>query len=49
MLGVAEPLSWRMDGPASLVIGLPEALQEPARRPCRQAWAFRIEGTPVTP
>jgi len=50
MLGVVEPLRWKLAGAAAagvqagaLVIELPEALQPEASRPCRQAYAFKIE------
>jgi alpha-L-fucosidase len=44
MLGVGQALSRRDDPRNGLVIDVPKALQEPARRPCRQAFVFRIEG-----
>jgi alpha-L-fucosidase len=42
MLGVSSPLHWSAleDG---LAIEVPERLQAEENRPCRQAWAFRIE------
>jgi len=43
MLGVKKPLAWRI-ADNSLVIEIPEQLQDEANRPCKQAWAFRIEG-----
>ena len=43
MLGVGQPLAWRYDRSAGLVIDLPERLQPEANRPCREAWTFRIE------
>jgi len=42
MLGCSEPLAWRMDN-KGLVIEIPERLQDEAARPCKQAWAFRIQ------
>jgi alpha-L-fucosidase len=42
MLGVREPLRWRRDGAEGLVIDLPQRLQTPENRPCRQAYAFKI-------
>jgi len=42
MLGCNESLTWRMDK-RGLVIALPEALQAEANRPCKQAWAFKIQ------
>ena len=44
MLGVQATLTWRNDEELGLVIDIPASLQEPARRPCRQAYAFKIEG-----
>jgi len=43
MLGYDKPLRWRMDDDRGLVIELPEALQEEANRPCKQAYAFKIQ------
>jgi len=47
MLGYDEPLAWRMEDNKGLVIELPEHLQDEANRPCRQAWAFKIQGHDV--
>ncbi|MBM4038852.1 MAG: hypothetical protein FJ290_10085, partial [Planctomycetes bacterium] len=44
MLGVNAPLKWRNDDLEGLTIDLPDELQAEERRPCRQAYAFRIEG-----
>ncbi|MCX6927999.1 MAG: alpha-L-fucosidase, partial [Verrucomicrobia bacterium] len=44
MLGVKEPLAWRNDDDLGLVIDIPDRLQDPAERPCQQAYAFKIEG-----
>jgi hypothetical protein len=42
LLGYAAPLKWAYaDG--RLTIHIPAALQEDSARPCRSAWAFRIE------
>lgn len=46
MLGVKQPMAWRMDEKDGLVIDIPESLQDEAGRPCKQAYAFRIEGEP---
>ncbi len=46
MLGVEKPLEWR-NTDNGLEIELPTQLQEPAQRPCKQAWAFRIEQAPT--
>jgi alpha-L-fucosidase len=43
MLGVNEPLKWKMDSTA-LSVTIPSALQTPSNRPCCQAYAFKIEG-----
>ncbi len=43
MLGVPRPLAWRSDE-RGLEIELPKALQEEKNRPCKTAWAFKIEG-----
>jgi len=43
LLGVEEPLKWQQDD-SGLVITIPESLQPEPNRPCRQAYAFRIEG-----
>ena len=44
MLGVNERLTWRNDDNLGLVVDIPSRLQDPAKRPCQQAYAFRIEG-----
>jgi alpha-L-fucosidase len=46
MLGIDKPLAWRMDDKDGLAIDIPETLQAEANRPCKQAYAFRIEGDP---
>jgi len=43
LLGVSGALDWRQDAARGLVIQLPERLQDEARRPCRQAYAFKVE------
>jgi alpha-L-fucosidase len=43
MLGVKEPLRWHKDDNGSLVIDIPVALQEEANRPCKLAYAVKIE------
>ncbi len=47
MLGYDRPLSWSYDAQEGLTISLPEELQEESNRPCRYAYAFKIEGTAV--
>lgn len=42
MLGVEPPLKWRPEAPAGVVISIPDALQDPGNRPCRQAYAFKL-------
>ncbi len=48
MFGMSQPLEWREDGSRGLVISLPPGLQDPAKRPCEFAWAFRIQGADRT-
>jgi hypothetical protein len=43
-LGTKEPLSWRNDEKSGLLVQLPASLQDETNRPCRQAYAFKIEG-----
>jgi alpha-L-fucosidase len=45
MLGVSNPLDWRMDDDKGLVIELPSRLQVEENRPCKQAYVFKIEGS----
>jgi alpha-L-fucosidase len=48
LLGFAPPLHWeRVD--QGLRIDLPATLQDEARRPCKQAYAFRLEGDAASP
>jgi alpha-L-fucosidase len=42
MLGLDQDLKWRQDD-AGLVIDLPPELQDPARRPCQQAYVLKVE------
>jgi alpha-L-fucosidase len=42
LLGRSETLEWTQDG-RGLSIRLPASLEDPARRPCGIAWAFRIQ------
>jgi alpha-L-fucosidase len=44
MIGAAEPLTWHADSNRGVIIDIPSALQDPSKRPCDFAWAFRIEG-----
>lgn len=48
MLGYDKPLAWRQND-SGLVIDLPGELQDASKRPCVQAWAFRIEGAADEP
>ena len=41
MLGVEQPLQWRADG-TGVIVSLPDSLQDPAKRPCQQAYAFKF-------
>jgi alpha-L-fucosidase len=43
MLGANESLKWHDDDADGLVIEIPSALQDEAKRPCKVAWTFRIE------
>ena len=45
MLGVEQPLQWRADG-TGIVVSLPDSLQDPAHRPCQQAYAFKFSPSP---
>ena len=47
LLGVDESLKWHDDTAGGLVVEIPSALQDEAKRPCKVAWAFRIEGEKV--
>jgi len=44
MLGVDRPLAWHNDEYEGLIIEIPDTLQAEENRPCRQAYAFKIEG-----
>ncbi|MBI4326826.1 MAG: alpha-L-fucosidase, partial [Chloroflexi bacterium] len=44
MLGLTEPLEWKMDELDRLAVELPARLQEAANRPCQQAYVFKLEG-----
>lgn len=44
MLGYRPALAWHADPEGATVIDLPAALQEVSKRPCKQAYAFRITG-----
>ncbi|MGD0743737.1 MAG: alpha-L-fucosidase [Verrucomicrobiota bacterium] len=45
MLGVNQDLKWHKDGD-TLVIEMPKDLQDAAARPCKQAYAFKVESEP---
>jgi alpha-L-fucosidase len=47
LLGYSEPLDWSFDAAEGLTITLPEALQDEDSRPCKYAYSFRIDGSPV--
>jgi alpha-L-fucosidase len=42
MLGVEQPLQWRAEGTGGVIVSLPDSLQDPAQRPCLQAYAFKF-------
>ncbi|HEV2208915.1 MAG TPA: alpha-L-fucosidase [Verrucomicrobiae bacterium] len=42
LLGVSAPLAWKQEA-GELVIDLPAPLQTESNRPCRQAYAFKVE------
>jgi alpha-L-fucosidase len=42
LLGLKKPVKWQNDADG-LVIQIPDDVQEETRRPCKVAWAFRIE------
>jgi hypothetical protein len=42
MLGASTPLRWHQDADG-LAIQLPDHVQHEQDRPCRQAYAFKIE------
>ncbi len=45
MLGVATPLKWTYEAAKGLTIEIPKELQAEAKRPCKYAYTFKIEGT----
>jgi alpha-L-fucosidase len=45
LIGFAANLAWHRDGD-NLVIDLPGELQDEANRPCKQAYAFKVESQP---
>jgi len=47
LLGYDQPLNWSYDKSAGLTITLPHALQNEEARPCKYAYAFRIDGQAV--
>ena len=47
LLGVKQQLNWHDGHGEGLVIELPSALQNEVKRPCKTAWAFKIEGEEV--
>jgi alpha-L-fucosidase len=44
LLGLKQQLNWHDDHGDGLAIEIPSALQDEVKRPCKTAWAFRIEG-----
>jgi len=49
MLGVRDPLAWRMDPSRGLIVRIPDGLQPEPSRPCRQAYAIKIEPGGINP
>ena len=47
LLGVKQQLNWHDGHGEGLVIEIPSALQDEVKRPCKTAWAFKIEGEEV--
>ena len=45
MLGHEKPLHWQWDDDKGLTVTIPKELPDAAKRPCKQAYAFRIEAT----
>jgi alpha-L-fucosidase len=45
MLGFETPLKWTYDATKGLTIEIPKELQAEAKRPCKYAYTFKIEGT----
>ena len=42
MIGCEEDLAWWTEG-GRLIVAMPKAMQDEARRPCKQAYAFKVE------
>ena len=42
LLGVEQPLPWQPDRAGGVLISMPDSLQDPTNRPCRQAYAFKF-------
>lgn len=43
LLGEKQPIKWHETESSGLVMEIPERLQEPSNRPCRDVYAFRVE------
>lgn len=43
MLGVREPLVWRLNEEREIVLEPPGVFRDDKNRPCEHAWAFKIE------
>jgi len=43
LLGYNEALKWKVDEKNHLIIELPEEMQSPEKRPCKVAYAFKIQ------
>ena len=49
MLGVEQPLEWAYNETRGTTVTIPTDLQEPANRPCRYAFVFKMKGEIVSP
>jgi len=45
MLGLDQDLKWHREGDAA-VIEMPKEMQNETKRPCKQAYAFKVESEP---
>jgi alpha-L-fucosidase len=47
LLGNKQQLNWHYGSGEGLVIEIPSGLQDEVKRPCKTAWAFKIEGEEI--
>jgi hypothetical protein len=47
LLGVKQQLNWHDSDGEELVIEIPSGMQDEVKRPCKTAWAFKIEGEEI--